>query len=98
MPTNLREASTIFNVSLLICIFLHVSQIQTPSGAYANVYVYSWGMNVNLRVLGQDLGKTEGLCGTYDNNRENDLKLQNSDTVVSKFDTPGLDNFIQSWR
>ena len=55
-------------------------------------------MNVILRVLGQDLGKTEGLCGTYDNINANDLKIQNSDIVASVYDAAALDQFIQSWR
>ena len=58
----------------------------------------SWGMSISLHVPSQDFGKTEGLCGTYDDNSNNDLKHQNSQTVANWNDDAELNDFVQSWR
>ena len=55
-------------------------------------------MTVTLHVPSQDYNKTEGLCGTYDDNWQNDLKFQNSQRVADKNDDDELNDFVQSWR
>ena len=66
------------------------------SGAFVNVYTFYWGMNVLVHVLGQDFGKTEGLCGTYNNNPQDDFVIQNDDGSLDE----SLDRhaFVSSWR
>ena len=55
-------------------------------------------MSVTLHVPSQDFGKTEGLCGTYDNTFYNDLKHHNSLIVADWNDGAELNDFVQSWR
>ena len=67
-------------------------QINMPSGAYVKMDVHEWGMNVYSYAPSEDINKTEGLCGTFDGNRSNDLRLRGSGRVGQ------LDEFIESWR
>ena len=55
-------------------------------------------MNVNLYIPGKDFNKTQGLCGTYDSNQENDLQPQGSSGFVNPYDPRQLEEFVQSWR
>jgi hypothetical protein len=66
-----------------------------PSGNRVLIDVYSWGMNMNLYVSG--FNRTEGLCGSYDGNPRNDLRVQsNSPNVISPIQSELA--VIESWR
>ena len=45
-----------------------------PSGSRVQVDVYSAGIEVYVIGLARDAGKTFGLCGNYDGNKDNDLQ------------------------
>ncbi|XP_061674890.1 von Willebrand factor D and EGF domain-containing protein isoform X2 [Syngnathoides biaculeatus] len=63
-----------------------------PSGALVRADVADWGLSLTLRAPGSDRGHTEGLCGTYDGQPDNDLRLS--------METSGedLQAFISHWR
>ena len=63
-----------------------------PSGAYVKMDVHDWGMNVYAYAPSEDINKTEGLCGTFDGDTSNDMRLRGSGRVGK------LDEFIESWR
>ena len=52
-----------------------------PSGAFVELQPFTWrrGMNVYVNLPPRDHGITEGLCGTFDQNRQNDFKLSNGE-------------------
>ncbi len=63
-----------------------------PSGAYVKIEVHNWGMNLYTFVPGEDMGKLQGLCGTFDGNPDNDMKAPDQDILLPRED------FIDSWR
>ena len=54
---------------------------------------YSWGNNVELEAPKFDVGKTEGMCGNFDNNPSNDF-----DHGGDKKQYCTDDSFGESWR
>jgi hypothetical protein len=72
-------------------------KIQMPSGNKVLISVYSWGMSIGVHVSAAT--PTEGLCGSFDSNPSNDLKVRDTNrtvTLVSSDQPP--DDFINSWR
>ncbi|MRC57039.1 hypothetical protein GH877_30835, partial [Bacillus thuringiensis] len=49
-------------------------------------------MNVYSYAPSEDINKTEGLCGTFDGDTSNDMRLRGSGRIGK------LDEFIESWR
>ena len=62
-----------------------------PSGNKILVNVFNWGMT--LRILISGYQRTEGLCGSFDDNRSNDLQIRGSSQTSSN-----LNAVIDSWR
>uniref|UniRef100_A0A8C5AK03 von Willebrand factor D and EGF domain-containing protein n=1 Tax=Gadus morhua TaxID=8049 RepID=A0A8C5AK03_GADMO len=65
-----------------------------PSGASVRADVSDWGMSLSVRAPGLDYGHTEGLCGTFDRNIQNDLHSSEGIPYPSE----ELGRFIESWR
>lgn len=62
------------------------------SGAFVRVDVANWGMSLTVRAPGSDRGHTEGLCGTYDGQPNNDFHKEGGETVEDST------AFINAWR
>ncbi|GAB1290562.1 von Willebrand factor D and EGF domain-containing protein [Apodemus speciosus] len=66
------------------------------SGAFIRADLSEWGMSITLRVPSSDYRSTLGLCGTFDENPENDFHDKNGISIDH-----GVDNyivFINEWR
>ena len=68
-----------------------------PSGAYVKMDVHDWGMNVYAHAPSEDVGKTSGLCGTFDGNKDNDLQINAADASQMEV-TNDKESFLESWR
>ncbi|KAA0702211.1 von Willebrand factor D and EGF domain-containing protein [Triplophysa tibetana] len=66
--------------------------ITFSSGAFVRVDVADWGMSLTVRAPGSDRGHTEGLCGTYDGQPNNDFHKERGETVKDSA------SFINGWR
>ncbi|KAK2845054.1 hypothetical protein Q5P01_011713 [Channa striata] len=62
------------------------------SGAFVRADVSDWGMSLTLRAPGTDRGHTQGLCGTYDGQSDNDLHSAGGATLED------LHAFVSEWR
>ena len=49
------------------------AQVNLPSGAYVRFNSYKWGANVEVRVSSNDYQNTSGLCGIFDDDKNNDM-------------------------
>ncbi|XP_029941582.1 von Willebrand factor D and EGF domain-containing protein [Salarias fasciatus] len=68
------------------------------SGAFVRADVAPWGMSLSVRAPGADYGKTRGLCGTFDQNPDNDLIGSHGDDDVIGSHGDDLYDFIEEWR
>ncbi|XP_068180151.1 von Willebrand factor D and EGF domain-containing protein isoform X2 [Antennarius striatus] len=62
------------------------------SGVLVRADVSDWGMSLTLRAPGSDRGQTEGLCGTYDGQPDNDLQSAGGANLED------LQSFLSEWR
>ncbi|KAF7650177.1 hypothetical protein LDENG_00130260, partial [Lucifuga dentata] len=62
------------------------------SGAFVRADVFDWGMSLTLRAPSSDRNHTEGLCGTYDGQANNDFHSPGGATLEN------LHTFIAEWR
>lgn len=62
------------------------------SGAFVRADVSDWGMSLTLRAPISDWRHTEGLCGTYDGQSDNDFHLAGGTKLED------LHAFISEWR
>ncbi|XP_074539724.1 von Willebrand factor D and EGF domain-containing protein [Halichoeres trimaculatus] len=62
------------------------------SGAFVRADVSDWGMSLTLRAPGSDWSHTEGLCGTYDGQPDNDFQSAGGAVLEDQY------AFIFAWR
>lgn len=62
-----------------------------PTGTRIDVTVhYSW-LNIDIHVSASDWEQTEGLCGTYNGNKDDDFTNKNGIIVHKR-------EFVKSWE
>ncbi|XP_054480085.1 von Willebrand factor D and EGF domain-containing protein [Anoplopoma fimbria] len=65
-----------------------------PSGAFVRADVGDWGMSLSVRAPSVDYGNTQGLCGTFDHNGNNDFHGSDG----GSYGPDDLHRFIEDWR
>ncbi|MEQ2274967.1 hypothetical protein XENORESO_016941 [Xenotaenia resolanae] len=65
-----------------------------PSGAFVRADVSDWGLSLSVRAPSVDFSNTQGLCGTFDRNSNNDFHGSNG----GLYGPDDLDRFIKDWR
>ncbi|XP_047211508.1 von Willebrand factor D and EGF domain-containing protein isoform X2 [Girardinichthys multiradiatus] len=65
-----------------------------PSGAFVRADVSDWGLSLSVRAPSVDFSNTQGLCGTFDHNSNNDFHGSNG----GLYGPDDLDRFIKEWR
>ena len=69
-----------------------------PSGSKVQANVYSWGMNMYFYLVGDGLRRTEGLCGSYDGDKTNDLKIKGTNQYFQPSGGLIPSEVVESWR
>ncbi|KAM7365746.1 hypothetical protein PAMP_016658 [Pampus punctatissimus] len=65
-----------------------------PSGAFVRADVDDWGMSLSIRAPSVDYGNTQGLCGTFDRNGNNDFHGSDG----GSYGPDDQHRFIEDWR
>jgi hypothetical protein len=73
-------------------------QMTLPSRVRVVGYVTSWGMNIEISVTSAEYRRTEGLCGSFDQNMVNDLNVKGSNQIHSSLNFESLSEVVESWR
>lgn len=71
-----------------------------PSGAYVKADVFKWGLNIYMHALAEDQNNSSGLCGNFDGDGQNDLRLKGTEDISTANDeiTPIPRDFSESYR
>ena len=73
--------------------------MSTSSGIKVVGYLRSWGMNIEIYVTSSEVRRVEGLCGSFDFNILNDLKVKDAnETVSTTFTSSSLERVVASWK
>lgn len=73
-------------------------QITSLTGIKVVGYLRGWGMNIEIYVTGSELRRVEGLCGSFDGDSSNDLKVKDTNEIVSIPPTSSsLSRVVASW-
>lgn len=70
-----------------------VFEINLPSKVKVVGYVNWWGISVEIYVTSSEVRRTEGLCGSLDNNHGNDLTVKGRNEVSNS-----VNEAVESWR
>ncbi|KAG3277672.1 hypothetical protein H1C71_004424 [Ictidomys tridecemlineatus] len=70
--------------------------ISFSSGAFIRADLSEWGMSLTIRASSSDYKNTLGLCGTFDENPENDFHDKNGIKIDQHFNNCAA--FINEWR
>lgn len=52
-----------------------------PSGAYVRAELYRYGLNIYLHGLAEDQQRSSGLCGNFDENPMDGLKIKDTEDM-----------------
>lgn len=69
--------------------------IHLPSNVKVVGYFTSWGMNLEIHLTPAEFDRTRGLCGTFDNDKSNDLWGKGHARPTTK---EYLDTVVRSWK
>ena len=72
--------------------FLFSSQVRLPSGTIVRIQHNYWGNNVYLQAPQSDRNKTQGMCGNFNGNQDDDFLGGDNQLHGDQ------DAFGQSWR
>lgn len=77
--------------------------INFPSGAFVKVEAHRWGRrlhyaNIIVQLPSDDYGKTQGLCGTWDGNKGNDLMSKTGQIFGTGRGRVAETGFTESWK
>ncbi|XP_060578581.1 von Willebrand factor D and EGF domain-containing protein-like [Ruditapes philippinarum] len=75
-------------------------KVITPIGTVIIVNLHSWGrtMDIDIYLSAKDFHNTDGLCGYFDGDRNNDFRHRNGSQSSTSHDYYGYTDFIKSWR
>ena len=78
-------------------------QISFPSGAFVRVDMHRWHgnlwyANIQVQVVSDDFKCTEGLCGTFDGDRSNELRAKNGQVISGRHGAIAPTQFTESWK
>ncbi|XP_060587375.1 von Willebrand factor D and EGF domain-containing protein-like [Ruditapes philippinarum] len=76
----------------------HHYKVRTPIGTIIEIALHGWSntMNIDIYMSAKDYGNVDGLCGTFDWDRSNDL-LHRDKKTISDDDNRSY-RFADSWR
>ncbi|XP_060561563.1 uncharacterized protein LOC132721299, partial [Ruditapes philippinarum] len=76
----------------------HHYKVRTPIGTIIDIALHGWSntMNIDIYMSAKDYGNVDGLCGTFDGDRSNDL-LHRDNKTISDDDNRSY-RFADSWR
>ena len=57
-----------------------------------------WYANIQVQVVSDDYKCTEGLCGTFDGDKSNELKAKNGKIINSRNGAVAPMQFTESWK
>ena len=73
-------------------------QINFSSGAYVRFNAYHWGADIYVQVPSDDYQKTFGLCGTFDENKDNDIVDKNGKKFSLEPGSIASKDFSDTWK
>ena len=69
------------------------TKVRLPSGTVVRITRYSWGNNVKMEAPKSDETRTEGMCGNFDGQKDNEFSFGGDGRSHSS-----ADDFGESWR
>eukprot|EP00795_Rhopilema_esculentum_P008761 gene8761-14788_t len=78
-------------------------EISFPSGAFIRVDMHRWignlwYANIQVQVVSDDFKCTQGLCGTFDRNKDNELTASDGQVVSGRHGSIAPTQFTESWK
>ena len=57
-----------------------------------------WYANIQVQVVSDDFKCTQGLCGTFDRNKDNELTASDGQVVSGRYGSIAPKQFTESWK